>query len=141
MERHLAVMLIPARLAATVFGAFAGLALILALIGVYGVVSYAVARRTREVGIRMSLGARPFEVVRLLMRDGFGLVGIGAVLGIVVALLTAGVLRTVLFGIEPVDPVTFTAGPALLLAVGALAAWIPANRASRVDPARVLKGD
>jgi putative ABC transport system permease protein len=141
MERHLAVMLLPARLAATVFAAFAGLALILALIGVYGVVSYTVARRTREVGIRMSLGARPFEVVRLLMRDGFGLVGIGAVLGIVIALLTARVLRTVLFGIEPVDPVTFTAGPALLLAVGALAAWIPANRASRVDPARVLKGD
>ena len=141
MEQHLAVMLLPARLAATVFGAFAGLALILALIGVYGVVSYAVARRTREVGIRMSLGARPLEVVRLLMRDGFGLVGMGAVLGIIVALLTARVLRTVLFGIEPIDPVTFTAGPALLLAVGACAAWIPARRASRVDPARVLKGD
>ncbi len=141
MERHLAVMLLPARLAAVVFGAFAALALILSLIGVYGVVSYAVARRTREVGIRMSLGARPLEVVRLLMRDGFGLVGIGAVLGVVIALLTARVLRSVLFGVEPIDPVTFTAGPALLLAVGALAAWLPARRASRVDPARVLKGD
>ncbi len=141
MERHLAIMLLPARLAAVVFGAFASLALILALIGVYGVVSYAVARRTREVGIRMSLGARPMDVVRLLMRDGFTLVGIGGVIGIAVALLTARVLQSVLYGVEPIDPVTFIAGPTLLFAVGALAAWIPARRASRIDPARVLVAD
>jgi predicted permease len=141
MERHLAIMLMPARLGAVVFGAFAILALILALVGVYGVVSYAVSRRLREVGIRISLGARPAEVIRLLMRDGFTLVGIGGVIGIVVALLTARVLQTVLYGIEPIDPVTFTIGPALLLAVGALAAWIPARRASKVDPARVLTTD
>ncbi len=141
MERHLAIMLLPARLAAVVFGAFASLALVLALVGVYGVVSYAVARRTREVGIRMSLGARPSEVVQLLMRDGFALVGIGGVLGLVIALLTARVLRSVLFGVAPIDPITFTVGPIALLAIGALATWVPARRASRVDPARVLKGD
>ncbi len=141
MARHLAIMLMPARLAAVVFGAFASLALILALIGVYGVVSYAVARRTREVGIRMSLGARPLEVVRLLMRDGFALVALGALLGVIVALLAARVLRTVLYGIEPIDPITFTIGPIALPAIGALAAWVPAQRASRVDPARVLKGE
>ena len=141
MERHLAIMLMPARLAAAVFGAFASLALVLALVGVYGVVSYAVARRTREVGIRISLGARPGEVVRLLMRDGFTLVGVGGALGLLIALLAARVLRTVLYGIEPIDPLTFTVGPVLLLAIGALAAWVPAQRASRVDPARVLKGD
>jgi ABC-type antimicrobial peptide transport system permease subunit len=124
-----------------VFGAFAALALVLALIGVYGVVSYAVARRAREVGIRMSLGARPLEVVRLLMRDGFLLVAMGGTIGLAIALLTARVLRTVLFGIRPIDPITFTFGPLLLLAIGALAAWVPARRASRVDPVRVLKGD
>ncbi|MEX2280874.1 MAG: ABC transporter permease [Gemmatimonadota bacterium] len=138
MDRHLAIMLLPARLAAVVFGAFASLALVIALVGVYGVVSYAVSRRMREVGIRMSLGARPVQVVRLLMRDGFTLVGIGGAIGIALALLTAQVLQSVLYGVEPIDPLTFTVGPALLLAVGALAAWIPARKASRVDPARVL---
>jgi putative ABC transport system permease protein len=141
MARHLAIMLLPARLAAVVFGAFAMLALTLALIGVYGVVSYAVSRRAREVGIRMSLGAKPLEVVRLLMRDGFVLVAVGGTIGLGIALLTARVLRSVLFGIQPIDPITFTVGPLLLLAIGALAAWVPAQRASRVDPARVLKGD
>jgi putative ABC transport system permease protein len=139
MTRHLAIMLLPAQLAAVVIGAFASLALALAVIGVYGVVSYAVARRKREVGIRLSLGATPLEMVRMLMRDGIGLVAIGGATGLIIALLAAGVLRSVLFGIEPIDPLTFTVGPLALLAVGALAAWIPARRSSRVDPARVLK--
>ncbi|MGH7459648.1 MAG: FtsX-like permease family protein, partial [Longimicrobiales bacterium] len=141
MQRHLAIMLLPARLAAIVVAAFAFLALVLALIGVYGVVSYAVARRTREVGIRVSLGARPSAVVRLLMRDGLAMVAVGALLGIVMALLSAGLLRSALYGINAIDPLTFIAGPLSLLSVGALAAWVPAHRASRVDPARVLKGD
>lgn len=139
MARHLAIMLLPARLAAVVIGAFAALALALALIGVYGVVSYSVARRKREVGIRLSLGATPLEMVRMLMRDGVGLVTIGAAAGLIVALVAAGVLRSVLFGVEPIDPLTFTLGPLTLVAVGAVAAWIPARRSSRVDPARVLK--
>ena len=138
MQRHLAIMLLPARMGAVIFGAFATLALVLALVGVYGVVSYAVSRRLREVGIRMSLGARPNEMVRLLMRSGFTLVGIGGVIGIAIALLTARVLTSVLYGIEPIDPLTFTVGPALLLAVGALAAWIPARRASKVNPATII---
>ena len=92
MDRHLAIMLLPARMGAVIFGAFATLALILALVGVYGVVSYAVSRRLREVGIRMSLGARPGEMVRLLMGAGFTLVGIGAFIGIAISLVTARVL-------------------------------------------------
>jgi ABC-type antimicrobial peptide transport system permease subunit len=139
MDRHLAIMLMPARLATIVFGAFASLALILALIGVYGVVSYAVVQRTREVGIRLSLGAQPIEVVGMLTRAGLGLVGIGSAIGIVVALLTAQMLRSALFGIVPIDPITFILGPALLLGAGALASWLPARRLSRVDPVRVLR--
>ena len=141
MDRHLAIMLLPARLAAIVFGAFASLALTLALVGVYGVVSYAVARRIREVGIRMSLGAKPGEVVQLLMKHGLALVGIGGAIGLIIALLAAQVLRSVLFGVQPIDPVTFTVGPIALLSIGALATWIPARRASRIDPARVLKAE
>jgi predicted permease len=141
MDRHLAIMLLPARLGALVIGAFAMLALALALIGVYGVVSYAVARRKREVGIRLSLGASPLEMVRLLMHDGISLVGIGTIVGLALALLTAGVLRSVLFGIEPIDPLTFTAGPLALLLIGGLAAWMPARRITRIDPARVLKAE
>lgn len=141
MERHLAVMLLPARLAAIVFGAFASLALTLALVGVYGVVSYAVARRMREVGIRLSLGAQPAQVVALLTRAGLTLVAIGGAIGLVIALLAAQVLRSTLYGVAPIDPMTFTIGPLLLLTVGALASWLPARRASRVDPARVMAAD
>jgi predicted permease len=141
MARHLGVMLLPARLAAVAFGAFAALALILALIGVFGVVSYAVTRRRREVGIRMSLGARPPQVVRMLVRDGLTLVAIGASGGLAIAFASARVLRSVLFGIEPLDPFTFISALVFLVAAGALAVWIPALRAGEVDPARVLKGD
>src|SRR5690606_38836227 len=107
MERHLAIMLLPARLGALVFTAFAALALALALLGVYGVVSYAVARRTREVAIRMSIGADPAGVVRLLMRRGLALVGVGGAIGVVAALLGARALQGILYGVEPIDPITF----------------------------------
>lgn len=141
MERHLAIMLLPARLGALVFTAFAALALALALLGVYGVVSYAVARRTREVAIRMSVGADPAGVVRLLMRHGLALVGVGGAIGVLAALLGARVLQGILYGVEPIDPVTFLAVPVLLVAVGAAAAFVPARRAARIDPARVLTVD
>ncbi|HEX7050954.1 MAG TPA: ADOP family duplicated permease, partial [Longimicrobiales bacterium] len=141
MERHLAIMLLPARLGALVFTAFAALALALALLGVYGVVSYAVARRTREVAIRMSIGADPAGVVRLLMRRGLALVGVGGAIGVVAALLGARALQGILYGVEPIDPITFMAVPVLLVAVGAAAAFVPARRAARIDPARVLTVD
>ena len=141
LARHMAVMLLPARLAAVIFGTFAGLALILALVGVYGVVSYAVARRVREVGIRLSLGAQPSEVVRLLMRHGLTLIGIGTVMGLALALLGSSALRAALYGVEPIDPLTFAVAPVLLALVGVVATWVPARRASRIDPARVLKAE
>lgn len=139
MDRHLGALLIPFRLGAVVIGAVALLALVLAVIGLYGVVGYAVASRTREVGIRMSLGADRGQVVRLMMRGGMMLVILGAAIGLAVAAAGANLLGGLLYGVPPLDPVTFIAVPLLLTLVAALAAWIPARRASRIDPVRALK--
>ena len=141
MARHLAAMLLPARLGAIAFTLFAGLALALAVLGVYGVVSYAVARRTREVGIRLAVGAQPRALVRLLMREGIGLVSTGTVIGLLLGFASARVLQTLLFGVGAGDPLTFIGAPVLLMLVGALAALLPALRASRVDPANVLRAE
>jgi putative ABC transport system permease protein len=134
-------MVLPARLGAITFTLFAGLALALAVLGVYGVVSYAVARRTREVGIRLAVGATPTAVVRLLMREGLTLVVIGAGIGLALGLVVTRLLAALLFGVRAADPLTFVGAPLLLLAVGAVASLLPARRASRVDPARVLKAE
>jgi len=139
MERHLGIVLLPARLAAILFSAFAAVALALASIGLYGIVSYAVSQRTREVGIRMSLGADSGHVVRMLMRGGLGLVAVGAVVGLVGSLLVAPLLSSLLFGVRPTDVVAFTAMPIVLLAVAGFAAFVPAIRASRIDPVRALR--
>jgi len=134
-------MLLPARLGAMAFTLFAGLAIGLAILGVYGVVSYAVARRTREVGIRLAVGAQPRALVRLLMREGVGLVAAGIVIGLLLGFGSARVLQTLLFGVGAGDPLTFIGAPVLLMSVGALAALLPALRASRVDPANVLRAE
>ena len=141
MERHLAVSLLPHRLAALMVTAFGIIALVLASIGLYGVVSYAVATRSREVGIRMSLGAEPQGVVRMLMAGGLRLVGVGTVIGLVLALLASRLVAGLLYGVGATDPVAFTVVPAVLVVVAMLATWIPARRASRVNPVRALKGD
>jgi len=141
MERHLAIMLLPARLGATAFAIFASLALVLATIGVYGVVRYAVARRGREVAIRMAVGADATGVVRLLMREGLMLVVAGSVVGLVLAAIAARGLQSLLFGVGTIDPIAFVGGPLVLIATGALAAFLPARRASRIDPARVLRAE
>jgi predicted permease len=141
MEKHLAAMLLPARLGAMAFTLFAALALALAVLGVYGVVSYAVARRTREVGIRLAVGAQPGALVRLLMKEGFTLVVIGAATGLLLGFGSARVLSTLLFGVGSADPLTFVGAPIVLMAAGALAAFLPARRASRVDPASVLRAE
>jgi putative ABC transport system permease protein len=141
MSRHLAQMLVPARLGAMAFMLFAALALALAILGVYGVVSYAVARRSREAGIRLAVGAQPTAVVRLLMREGFVLVSVGAVFGLLLGLGASQVLRTLLYGVGAGDPITFVAAPLVLVVVGAVAAFLPARRAGRVDPASVLRAE
>ncbi|HKV51066.1 MAG TPA: ABC transporter permease [Gemmatimonadaceae bacterium] len=139
MARHLSAMMLPTRLGAMAFGLFAALALLLAMIGVYGVVSYAVASRAREVGIRMALGAAPNEVVRLLMREGLAMVGVGGAIGLLFAFAVTRVLRNLLSGVNAADPLAFVIAPALLLLVGVAAALIPARRSARTDPVRVLR--
>ena len=118
---------------------FAGLALLLAAIGIYGVMAYNVAQRVREIGIRMALGANPSEVLRSVLREGLLLTGIGAALGVAGALAITRVLKAYLFGVSATDPYAF-AGTALLLGLVALAAcWVPARRATRVDPIVALR--
>jgi len=141
MDDHLGIMLMPARLGALLSSLFAMVALALASIGLYGVVSYAVSRRSREMGIRMSLGAAPGKVVSQVVREGMVLVGVGTGAGLILALAGAQVLRSLLFGVEAVDPVTFVSVPAVLLVVTLVAAYLPARRASRVDPVRALKAE
>jgi putative ABC transport system permease protein len=141
MERHLAAMVLPARLGAAAFAAFAGLALVLTLIGIYGVVRYAVSRRTREVAIRLAVGAAPTSLVRLLMGEGLTLVMIGSLLGMALGLALGRALEALLYGVAAVEPVSMFGAPVLLVAVGALAAFLPARRVSRVDPALTLRSE
>jgi ABC-type antimicrobial peptide transport system permease subunit len=139
MDRHLGVMLLPARLSAFLLTAFAALALTLASIGLYGIVSYAVSRRTREVGIRMSLGADGGRVVRLLMCGGMKLVMTGSVIGLLLALATARLVGGLLFNVSTLDLATFLVVPVVLIVAALTAAYIPARRASCVDPASALR--
>ncbi len=141
MERHLAVSLLPHRLSALIVSGFGGIALLLAAIGLYGVVSYAVSTRSREVGIRMALGANPASVVKMLLGGGMRLVGVGAGIGLVLAGLSGQLLGRLLYGINALDPIAFAAVPALLGSVALLAAWIPARRASAVNPVRALRAE
>ncbi len=141
MSRHLAIMLLPRQLGALVVAGFATLALALASIGLYGLVSYAVARRGREVGIRLSLGADASRVVWMLAGGGMRLVALGGVLGLLGSALLAQLLSRLLFGVPALDPVTFVGVPLVLGGVGLLASWIPARRASRVAPSVALRSE
>jgi macrolide transport system ATP-binding/permease protein len=141
MKRHFEIMSLPIKLGAFALGGFALLALVMASTGLYGTVSYSVAQRTREVGIRLSLGASRSEVVRLLLGGGLKLVAIGAGLGLASAFILARLLQSLLFGIRAIDPLTFVAVPAVLLSVAFLAAWLPARRAGRVDPQVALRSE
>jgi putative ABC transport system permease protein len=127
------------RLVAMLSGFFGALALLLAGLGLYGVTSYAVSRRRTEIGIRMALGAAPAGVVRLVLSRVTLLVGIGVVLGAGVSVWASQFVATLLYGLEPRDPVTLAGSAAVLATVGALAGWLPAHRASRIDPAEVLR--
>ena len=120
-------------------GGLAGLSLILAVIGVYGVLSYAVTDRTQEIGVRMALGATQREIVRLILRRGLGLVAIGVLIGLTGAYALTRYLSSLLFGVSPLDPLTFTLVVLVLIVSGWLACYLPALRASRVDPMTALR--
>ena len=127
------------RIVAMLSGFFGGLALLLAGLGLYGVTSYAVSRRRGEIGIRMALGAAPESVIRLVLGRVSVLVGIGIVVGAGLSLWGAQFVSTLLYGLEPRDPATLAGSAGVLAAVGAIAGWLPARRASRIDPAEVLR--
>jgi len=123
-------------------GAFFGsLALLLAAVGLYGVVAYGTARRTGEIGLRIALGAPRAQVVWMILRDSLVMVALGLALGLPAALAGARAVESVLFGIQPADPFTFACTAALLAAIGAAAAFLPARRASRLDPSQVLRNE
>jgi ABC-type antimicrobial peptide transport system permease subunit len=123
----------------TLLTAFGVVALLLAAVGVYGVTAQATRRRTREIGIRMALGARTGDVLRLMLRQSMSVVAVGLAAGLVASLLAARALTTVLFGIAPTDPATLVTVVAVLAAVAALACYLPARRALALDPVRSLK--
>ena len=126
------------RFQVTLVGTFAALALLLGAVGIFGVVSFATARRTRELGVRMALGARASDVHLLVVGETLRTVGIGVVVGLLGA-AGAQLLRTLIYGVSATDPLTFVAVPLIVVVVAVLAAVIPARRASRVDPVTVLR--
>ena len=131
--------LIQERMVAMLSGFFGGLAILLAALGLYGVTSYAVSRRRTEIGIRMALGAAPGGVQRMVLRRVVGLVAIGVFVGAGISMWASRFVSTLLFGLQPRDPGTLVFAVVVLSAIGALAGWIPARRAARIDPARVLR--
>src|SRR6185295_17256100 len=125
---------------AVLLGTFSALALAIAGVGLFGVLSYNVAQRSREIGVRSALGAQPRDIVRLVVWQSLKIAGAGLAAGLVFAFWLAGTLRKFLYGLTPHDPASFAAVSLLLLAVAALASYVPARRAARVDPVKVLRG-
>ena len=141
VETSIRELLWAQRLSAGVLAVFGGLALLLATIGIYGVISYSVRQRTREIGVRMALGATMDDIHRMILREGTRLVAIGVVAGAGVSLAAAGKVGGMLFLHNPRDVLTFTLVPAILAVVGVVACWIPAVRATRIDPSVALRDE
>ena len=127
------------RVTTNLLGIFAVIALVLATVGIYGVISYSVAGRTREIGVRIALGAERSSITRLVLREGAGPVLLGVVIGLGLAWFSTRMVEAMLYGIEPTDPATFATIPLLLVAVGVAATLVPAVRATRVAPTEALR--
>jgi len=141
METHLGIALLPARLGGAVLGVFGLLGLAMAAVGTYGVMAYSVSQRTKEIGIRMAIGAASLDVVRLMMRQGMSLVLVGTAIGLLGAFVASRLIRGVLYSGAANDPVTFAVVPLVLIGVATLAIWIPARKASAIDPLLALRGE
>ena len=127
------------RFYAVFIGSFAGLALLLVALGIYGLLSYTVAQRRSEIGIRMALGARRGDILALVVRQGAALVVAGGAVGVFAATASSRVLESLLYGVDTGDPLTFIAAPLVVVAVALVACWLPARRAARVDPVKTLR--
>ena len=141
MEQLVGRSTINARFNAGLVLTFAGLSLLLACVGLYGVLSYLVAQRTGEIGIRVALGAQQGDVLRLVLTDGIRSTGIGLALGLLGSLLATRLIESVLYGVRPLDPGVFAAVALLLSVVAAVACLLPAWRALHLDPAAALRGE
>ncbi len=141
LTSRLGLALFPAKLAAVVLASFGLLAVVLAATGVYGIVAYAVARRTREIGIRMALGAAPSQVLRVVLRRMGALLAVGTAVGFAMAFATGKFFGQILYGISPHDPLTYACAVALMAAVAFVACWVPARRAVHVDPLTALRSE
>ncbi len=141
LETNLANSLGAQRIVASLTTVFAGLALVLSAVGLYSVLAYAVSQRTSEIGIRMALGARPEQVIGLVMRNGLGLVAIGLGLGLAAAAGAARLIETLLFEVRPLDPLVYGGVALVFTVVATLACLVPSARAARIDPLRALRTD
>jgi putative ABC transport system permease protein len=139
LETSIRELLWAQRLSAGLLAVFGALALLLATIGIYGVISYSVRQRTREIGVRLALGATVGDIHRMILREGTRLVAMGVATGCGVSLAAAGSIGSMLFLKNPRDVLTFTLVPAMLAVVGVIACWIPAIRATNIDPAAALR--
>jgi len=139
LGEQLALPLFPARIAALVLSAFGFLAVILAATGIYGVMAYSVARRTREIGIRMALGARRGAVVWMVLRDVLLLTGMGLLISVPAALGASKLIESMLFGVKSGDPASMAAAIAILLGAALVAGYLPARKASRIDPMAAVR--
>lgn len=135
------IALLPARLGGSALGLFGVLGMLLAAVGIYGVMAYSVAQRRRELGIRVALGARRSDVTGMVLGQGLRLAGLGAVLGLVGAALLGRLVESLLYDVSALDPVAFTVVPALLMGVAALAVYLPARRAAKGDPVTALRSE
>jgi ABC-type antimicrobial peptide transport system permease subunit len=124
-----------------VLGVAAGVTLVLGIVGLYGVIAYIVTLRTRELGVRIALGAQPRAVAAMVTRQGLVLSGAGIVVGLVLVAAVARFLRSFLYEVAPTDPVTLAGAAGILLAFATMASWVPARRAARVDPMEALRGE
>jgi predicted permease len=139
LEDQTSPMLVQLRLSASVAGAVGLVGLLLAAIGVYGVTAYAVTRRTCEIGIRIAMGAQRADVLRMVMRQGMWLVGLGSAMGLLLAAAGSRLLVRLLFGVPPLDPLTFGGAAVLFAMIGLTACYVPARRATRIDATEALR--
>jgi putative ABC transport system permease protein len=141
MDEAVAASVAQPRFRMWLLGLFAMTATLIATCGIYGLMAYAVTQRRREIGVRMALGAERRDVLRLVLTRALRIVAAGLVVGLAGAVAVTRVLQTFLFGVTPTDPIAFTIVTLLLMAVGLMAAWLPARRAARIDPWAALRAE